>query len=73
MRVAYDWSRETWRRIYAKEGEGEGPPRRRRGWVEGDSRDEQYRGRIGAAYQAEIEEAGWRKDEDEEVEEASVD
>ena len=64
MRVAYDWSRDTWRRIYERAGAGGGSSQGRRGWVEGDSRDEPYRGRIGAAYQAAIEEDAQREDED---------
>ena len=58
LRVAYSWTQDTWRRIEAGAGEEQGTGMARRGWVEGDERDEIYRGRLGRAYQVEVEEGG---------------
>ena len=60
--MAYGWTKAAWHRVQEGEdgdgGEGEHPngghDERQRGWVEGDSRDVCYRGRLGSAYQADI-------------------
>ena len=51
--MAYGWTSKAWGRVM-KEGSDGGHDERRRGWVEGDSRDVCYRGRLGSAYQADV-------------------
>ena len=53
LRVAYGWTSKAWGRVM-EEGSDGGHDERRRGWVEGDSRDVCYRGRLGSAYQADV-------------------
>ena len=66
MRVAYSWTKKTWAGILERTvGAGGSDGRVRRGWIQGDSLEVEYRGRLGEMYQVIVgEHGGTRSEED---------